>query len=113
MSNFTYLEDLMSRKDRRHQHQENEEQHDEEQADREEHEHLIMPSKDLLEYDRKKSREMLERYNSLHQEDELSHPTPDDPQHGRGHVPPGQENVPRGHTTGRGMQGGSAKRRKR
>jgi hypothetical protein len=100
----------MSKKDRKHQRHEHEEHRENEQQ---EHEHPTETSKDLLEYDTEKARELINLEDSDRKQGDLSHPNPDDPQRKKGSITPGQENVPAGQTTGSGMQGGSANRRKR
>jgi hypothetical protein len=68
-------------------------------------------SGDLLDYDPKKARDMVDIDEAAEEANQVSSPNPDDPRHGG--APPGQDNVSEGFTTGRGMQGGSANRRKR
>lgn len=80
---------------------------DEEQTDRGEHEHH------LIEYDPEKAEELVDAEEAAEHANQVHEPHRDDPQHQKKGVPPGQENVPAGFTSGRGMQGGSANRRKR
>jgi hypothetical protein len=70
-------------------------------------------SGDLMDYDPEKAQDMIDVEEATEAASQVSSPNPDDPQHEKKGVPPGQENVPEGFTTGRGMQGGSANRRKR
>lgn len=68
---------------------------------------------DLLDYDPDKAQEMVDVDEAAEAANQVSSPNPEDPQHPDHGVPPEQENVSQGFTTGRGMQGGSANRRKR
>ncbi len=70
-------------------------------------------SGDLVDYDPEKAQDMIDVEEAAEDASQASPPNPDDPQHPKQGVPPGQENVPKGFTSGRGMQGGSANRRKR
>lgn len=98
----------MSQKKRndRHRDQENQRE-DEEQTQPGETEH------DLIEYDPEKAQDMIDVEEAAEHASQVHEPHPDDPQHPKQGVPPGQENVPSGFTSARGMQGGSSKRRKR
>lgn len=98
----------MSEKKRKHQHQEQEERHEDE-----EEEHRREYSGDLLEYDPERAQDLIDVEEAAEESNPMGHPNPDDPQHSKKSTTPGQENVPAGFDTGRGMQGGSAKRRKR
>ena len=69
--------------------------------------------KNLVEYDPEKAEDLVDVEEAADQANQVSSPNLDDPQHPKQGVPPNQENVPQGFTTGRGMQGGSANRRKR
>ena len=98
----------MSEKKKKHQQQQPDEQQDEAMArDRASH------SGDLVDYDPEKAQDMIDVEEAAEDASQASPPNPDDPQHPKQGVPPGQENVPKGFTSGRGMQGGSANRRKR
>ena len=67
----------------------------------------------LADYDPDKADEQVDVEEVAEQANQVSAPHRDDPQHPKKGVPPGQENVPKGFTSARGMQGGSANRRKR
>jgi hypothetical protein len=70
-------------------------------------------SGDLLDYDPERAQDMIDVEEAAEHANQVSSPNPDDPQTSDHGVPPQQENVSQGFTTGRGMQGGSANRRKR
>ncbi len=70
-------------------------------------------SGDLVDYDPDKAQDMIDIDEAAEHANQVSSPNPEDPQHPKQGVPPNQENVPRGFTSARGMQGGSANRRKR
>jgi hypothetical protein len=87
------------------QHHKNDEQH--------EHHKPTHTDRDLIEYDPEKAQDMIDVEEATEHASQVNPPGPDDPQRPDEGVPPNQENVPEGFTTGRGMQGGSANRRKR
>jgi hypothetical protein len=88
--------------------------HDAEQdQDKQQHYDPANHEGDLLDYDPEKAQELIDVDEAAEAANQVSSPNPDDPQHPDHGVPPGQENVSQGFTTGRGMQGGSANRRKR
>lgn len=97
----------MSEKKKKDQREHEQKQEHEEQEDSANH------SGDLLDYDPEKAQDLIDVDEAAEHANQVSSPNPDDPQHPKQGVPPGQENVPSGFTTGRGMQGGSANRRKR
>jgi hypothetical protein len=68
---------------------------------------------DLVDYDPEKAQDMVDVEEAAESANQVSSPHLDSPQRPDQGVPPNQENVPEGFTTGRGMQGGSANRRKR
>ena len=78
-----------------------------------EHAHPTETPKDLLEYDPEKAKDLIDLEKEARSHGDVRDPGPDDPQHSKPGTTPGQENVPAGGTTGRGMAGGSANRRKR
>jgi hypothetical protein len=67
---------------------------------------------DLLRRDAERARELLERKKRDRAQDDVQRPPRDDPRYTDQSVPPGNEDVPAGGTTG-GQMGGSSKRRKR
>jgi hypothetical protein len=83
------------------------EQKHEEQEDRASHEG------DLIEHDPERAQNLVDAKEAAEHAGGVQKPDKQDPQRPDQGVPPGQENVPSGFTTGRGMQGGSANRRKR
>jgi hypothetical protein len=83
-----------------------EHKHDE-QEDRASHEG------DLIEHDPEKAQNLVDAKEAAEHAGGVNRPDKQDPQRPDQGIPPGQENVPEGFTTGRGMQGGSANRRKR
>lgn len=104
----------MSEKKRKEQRQQHEEQHEQEEAEEEQDQsHPGETEHDLIEYDPEKAQDMIDVEEAAEHANQVSSPQPDDPQHQKQGVPRRQENVSSGFTTGRGMQGGSANRRKR
>lgn len=101
----------MSDKKRKEQHQN--QNLDEQHEDEEGQPHPGETEHDLIEYDPEKAEEMIDAEEAAEHANQVHEPHRDDPQHPKQGVPPGQENVPSGFTTGRGMQGGSSNRRKR
>jgi hypothetical protein len=75
--------------------------------------HPTETHRDLLQYDPEKARDLLDVEDAVEASNDLKRPNPTDPRHTDPSIAPGQENVPKGFTTGRGMAGGSANRRKR
>lgn len=100
----------MTKKKHQDQHRSQDERTtDQEQAHQDENEH----EHDLIEYDPEKAEELVDVEEAAEHANQVHEPHRDEAQHQKKGVPPGQENVPSGFTTGRGMQGGSANRRKR
>jgi hypothetical protein len=67
----------------------------------------------LADFDPDKAQNDVDVEAAAEQANQVSPPHRDDEQHPKQGIPPGQENVPKGFTSARGMQGGSANRRKR
>ena len=67
----------------------------------------------LADYDPEKAQEQVDVEEAAEHANQVHEPHRDDEQHPKKGIPPGQENVPKGFTSARGMQGGSANRRKR
>ena len=86
----------------------------EQNPDREDrHEDRANHSGELIDHDPERAENVIDVEEAAEHANQVSSPNPEDPQHPKQGVPPDQENVPRGFTTGSGMQGGSANRRKR
>ena len=88
-------------------------EHGQKHKDHDQQEHPASHSGDLVDYDPDKAQDMIEIEEAAEHANQVSSPNPKDPQRPDQGVPPNQENVSRGFTSGRGMQGGSANRRKR
>jgi hypothetical protein len=86
---------------------------EEKTQERDEQQDPVSHSGNLLNYDPERAQDLIDVEEAAEQANQVSAPNPEDPQHPKQGVPPNQENVSRGFTSGRGMQGGSANRRKR
>jgi hypothetical protein len=87
--------------------------HEKKHQQDQEHQNPANHSGNLADYDPEKEQDMVDVEEAAEEVNSMSHPNPDDPQHSKKSTTPGQENVPAGFDSGRGMQGGSANRRKR
>lgn len=72
---------------------------------------LVVSAEDLLRTDPEAAWEMLTRKRRDRSHGDIQRPPRHDPRYTAQSVPPGQTNVPSGGTSGRGMGGGSSKRR--
>jgi hypothetical protein len=75
--------------------------------------HPTETHKDLLQYDPEKARDLLDVDEAVESVNDMQRPNRTDPRHTDPSTVPEGDDVPQGFTTGRGMGGGSANRRKR